>query len=970
MQSSSTERPRPPAAVRRRSSNGYSRRASNELAASVRLDELRQLQSQLGMLIQNAREETMIDEECGGSYTGSEEDMMESRRSSSSSYVVHRGSMATAATSCGNSWDPRRVSEATTEGEHSALLGSNTSGSGSSDRVDAFDIESGMPSSMMYKPRRVLSQQTDFDPPPAINESEGTLPLVHRTTHRQSSESTLIVTHRTGASLEAVGASPPLAASDTTHSDIGSDVTDPTITTTGSESKQDALSASKSRSGRWSRSRSPSRRGLLSRARSSSRGRTSIFKKKGSPLDNSDRSTLGASGRSKRGLLPNYDFLQKENEEKEEASLRGGSKWWHGVFLFSIISMLACIITLWAPYPIGARMPSDQIAMMPWSNGCQGVDMCICPRETICADDLLSMIFLTIARSSAWFDYPLYMLLFMSKANNLNNFLQKTALRCWINFSDYHKVHSLFGIIVGIESASHTFFHLLRWARRNNDIQLLWTTRTGITGLIAIMITPFIVLPMTVPYLKNRMKFEWRKALHYLSVVWGVALMCHAPQRIFWLIGIPVFIYTADKMVEGLFKTHLVESAHFQRLGDTSCIISFENPPGFGKQNSAYVYLMLPWLSKYQFHAFTVFPGTKKNHSSICIHKGGDWTGKLMKAITTPTHKPAFVVGPFLSPFSSPAMDSENLVAVASGIGVTPAISLIKQYSSTSRRLNLVWICRDAGLVEHFLQNVEFGSDGYTLIYYTGKRSLILRDDLPPNVFMFNGRPNLERTISGIISSIATGEGLPEELSKKVLTRTPAEMRSKLLLEKALSIYKIDQLFDYTVKASNHYNEGLEPLVETVNYQGVLSTMRHLLGSDDCELVTDQITQNFEKVDTDGYCRLDRDEFEAFLNLMQRGSCASDAEDCMSNSMQNVKRGLERMNTCRDMFESGRKTSDSGSQFGKDEFGIKRHLLGDGKFAAKNWNMLYCGGSQPVLDQLKAYKRKFGIGLSVEKFDW
>jgi hypothetical protein len=572
-------------------------------------------------------------------------------------------------------------------------------------------------------------------------------------------------------------------------------------------------------------------------------------------------------------MMPNYDFLSKDGERGHEdqgkSQLIANAKWWHGVFVFSLISMLACIITLWAPYPVGARMPTAQVAEMPWSNGCQGLDACICPRETICADDLISMIFLTIARCTAWFDYPLYMLLFLSKANNLNNFLQKTALRCWINFSDYHRVHSLFGMIVGVESACHTFFHVLRWARRNNDIQLLWTSKTGVTGLVAMILCPFIVLPMTVPYLKKRMKFEWRKGLHYLSVVWGAALMCHAPQRIFWLVGVPLMVYGADKIAEAMFKTHLVESAHFQRLGDTSCIISFENPPGFGKQNSAYVYLMLPWLSKSQFHAFTVFPGTKKDHSSICIHKCGDWTGKLMKAITTPSHKPAFVVGPFLSPFSSPAMDSENLVAVASGIGVTPAISLIKQYSSTSRRLNLVWICRDAGLVEHFLQNVDFGSDGYTLIYYTGKdRGLILQENLPANVFIYNGRPNLERTIGGIIASIATGEGLPEELSKKVLTRAPAEVRSRLLLEKALSIYTMDQLFDYTVKASRRDDDDV-PLV-AANYRGVMSTMRHLLG-EDIDAVSEKITSNFEKVCDNPDCRIDREEFEFFFRLMTRG---------------------------------------------------------------------------------------------------
>lgn len=60
----------------------------------------------------------------------------------------------------------------------------------------------------------------------------------------------------------------------------------------------------------------------------------------------------------------------------------------------------------------------------------------ICPRETICADSLASMIYLTIARCSAWFDYPLYMVLFLSKCDNLNNLMQRTSLRVWLNFSE------------------------------------------------------------------------------------------------------------------------------------------------------------------------------------------------------------------------------------------------------------------------------------------------------------------------------------------------------------------------------------------------------------------------------------------------------------------------------------------------------------------------------------------------------
>jgi hypothetical protein len=119
-------------------------------------------------------------------------------------------------------------------------------------------------------------------------------------------------------------------------------------------------------------------------------------------------------------------------------------------------------------------------------------------------------------------------------------------------------------------------------------LQLLWTSQTGITGLVALVTGSFVILPMTVPYLKKAMSFEWRKGLHYLSILWAVGLMCHAPQRIFWMIGVPLFLYLTDKALEIFSKTFLIESAHFERLSETCCTISFENPPDFnGKQNSA-----------------------------------------------------------------------------------------------------------------------------------------------------------------------------------------------------------------------------------------------------------------------------------------------------------------------------------------------------------------------------------------------
>lgn len=979
----------------------YSRQQSNDLAASVRIAELRQLQTQLSSVIQDENDEASVHLNASLSLDDVESGLAPISQRQSRSLSKERTQTTTSDDIDELSAMPRFASRRASndlgasdrilelrqlQSELSSVIQDEN------DEVSASRLDNSSHSHASHisidrsahsaGPRIILSHGSDAE----SDIESGGLPMVYKPVSRQhvkhapSSETLVTMTCHSATTSE-----------DTKSDDTSSNINQSAPSASAASSP--VVEEPKSLRGRLvARSKSLYRSG---NSRSKSRDRS--IKSNDTQLSVSRRSSILAQMRRKKepsfddeekqsltGRLPKYDFLT--DSDKERGSLKAGHRWWHAVFILSLVSLVACIITLWAPYPIGARMPSSEVAKTPWSNGCIGVETCICPRETICADDLLSMIFLTIARASAWFDYPLYMLLFLSKCSNLNNFLQTTAARVWINFSDSHKVHSLFGCIVAIETTSHSFFHLLRWARRSNDIQLLWTTKTGITGLIAFSLTPLIALPMAVPFLKKRMKFEWRKgksirllaltcnlyfvtclltndclfsysALHYLAIAWAAALMCHAPQRIFWLIGMPLFVYAADYIVGCLFKCHLVESAHFQRLGDSSCLIEFENPAGFGKQNSAYVYLMLPWISKTQFHAFTVFPAQKPNHSSICIHKCGDWTGELMKQISIPAHKPAFVVGPFLSPFSSPAMDSEFLVAVASGIGVTPAISLIKQYSCTSRRLNLVWICRDAGLVEHFLENVEFSSDGYSLIYYTGKRSIILPEKkLPSNVFLFNGRPNLERTISGIIHSIVSGEGLPEELSKKVVTNTPVDMRAKLLVEKALSLYTVDQLFDYTLKASNFYNESQEPLTNEINYQGVLSTMRHLLAND-CNV--DSITKIFEQVDVDGNCRLNRLEFEDFVHLMLEGNS--------NEEIQTVKRGLAKMSTVRDMFESNKQMKSAS----KDEFGIKQHLhSGDGKFSAKNWSMLYCGGSAPVLSQLKDYKNKFGINLSVEKFDW
>ena len=36
----------------------------------------------------------------------------------------------------------------------------------------------------------------------------------------------------------------------------------------------------------------------------------------------------------------------------------------------------------------------------------------------------------------------------------------------------------------------------------------------------------------------------------------------------------------------------------------------------------------------------------------------------------------------------------------------------------------------------------------------------------------------------------------------------------------------------------------------------------------------------------------------------------------------------------------------------------------------RTWQILYCGGAQPVVDALNKVSKAYGISLEIEKFDW
>ena len=276
---------------------------------------------------------------------------------------------------------------------------------------------------------------------------------------------------------------------------------------------------------------------------------------------------------------------------------------------------IAVTLYLWvrtfSPAPVG---------LLHWNGG----EPYICPRVTVCAEDWVALGLLGATRTLAYLCYPLLMLLFLGKANNLVCALSRSVVGVYVPFHRLHELHASAGVVAGAAFVAHGAGHAARWARQGNA-RLLWASQTGRTGAVAALLTPLIVVPMRSAACRAALRWELRKALHYLAVLWGLLAALHAPRSVSLpCVGIPLAVYAGDWLYGLLFRTYLVRTSRFTRLA-RAVQLDFENPPGFyaGGWKSGYVLVCVPWLAKAEWHAFSLVKESAVNDVVFdlsCLH--------------------------------------------------------------------------------------------------------------------------------------------------------------------------------------------------------------------------------------------------------------------------------------------------------------------------------------------------------------
>jgi ferredoxin-NADP reductase len=273
---------------------------------------------------------------------------------------------------------------------------------------------------------------------------------------------------------------------------------------------------------------------------------------------------------------------------------------------------------------------------------------------------------------------------------------------------------------------------------------------------------------------KRKIRYEIRKYTHYLFLVFGLAMCFHVPASGFpnggfapYVFGILLSWWALDNLYVQWFLTEKIQSSRFYVLpsGVQLTMAVSERFQSWGP--GGYCYVCLPWVNPHQWHAFSLFENPiQPSERQIFMQKLGDWTTQVHTMLGRETSRPVWIQGPFTSPYGN-ADNYDSQILVAGGIGITPALSVIRQLKDT-RRCNLIWATRDRHMLEFFIKHADLSHRGWNLVFYTGKEQLLGIEDVVvtgngATIHIIRQRPKLNFVIPNIIYGIESGTSRPEQ---------------------------------------------------------------------------------------------------------------------------------------------------------------------------------------------------------------
>ena len=618
----------------------------------------------------------------------------------------------------------------------------------------------------------------------------------------------------------------------------------------------------------------------------------------------------------------------------------------------------------------------------------------VCPRVAVCSEGIAEVALLAAARATG---LPLLVALavaFATKARAAAGLWNRGSLSLVIAADGLHACHAEAGRQCAYLATAHGACHFLRWARRG-EVAARAAGNAGKSGIAAGLAVVAIAALMS-QRSRAALPYEVRRGGHVLlGLAAAFATVAHTTLCA-CVAGGSLALYGVDAIYSSFALAARVDDAVFESLGN-GVSVRFARPAGWPSPKGGFVYALAPWVSRTEWHAFSAY----EDGDDILIFalNSGDWTARLRAAVRgRPSTRPLWVSGPFASPFADAAADCDNLLIVATGIGITAAVGTLQRLGET-RAISIAWVVRDPSLVTFYLHQGLLDNANVALVFYTGVAPLThLRADLDASerrhIRLIDGRPpDLARVVADVVRVVETrhsaldadaaaagggGEGREADGRPVSPAFLHANLRATYVeLDVAPAVVRVDVLLrtcalrgmdaDALVGACRAAGPvvGLSPRQNWRTFSPLAAYAQVPVAPvlDGDSISADDLEAGIDMLSTSQLV-LGRDELDQVLAYVADG----DPRGATNGALRTHCTAL-----CDAVAAEGRRIHATGRALVAE---APRDAAGANAAAppravrSGTWGLLYCGGSRSIRAQVRAIGKDLEIPVAVEQFDW
>lgn len=339
----------------------------------------------------------------------------------------------------------------------------------------------------------------------------------------------------------------------------------------------------------------------------------------------------------------------------------------------------------------------------------------------------------------------------------------------------------------------------------------------NVFGEVALL--AFIIIMITSLNIVRRKFYEVFYYSHHLFLVVLAGAVMHYANFVLWLYP-TLCLYMIHRILARTQSQFPCEVVEFKPLpgNTTRCVFRRSYKQGGQYDAGQFVYLRVPEISSWQWHAFSIssYPEESSNTFSVHIKDLGEWTRALYgKAIQAEKQNvmPLIYVDGFYGKMTNEFERYPILVLIGGGIGGTPITSILGHmlhvimegnYNSACQEVHLHWTSRELSIFKEFepllskIQEYDPEEEIFKLnLHFTGKT---IGDD---NIVFPSGVstapiPNTSQVLK-----------FPFHQSSRTPGRKIAIFVVAFLSSAVLLIYF---RYDYKILGKNRLNQHLWPL--------------------------------------------------------------------------------------------------------------------------------------------------------------